>query len=88
MSKKLETLLEKRERLNAQIVKQRNKESQLKRKRDTRRKILLGALVMNLMDSGELSREKMMEELDVYLTKDIDRALFDLPPRNEKKKKE
>ena len=88
MSKKLETLLEKRERLNAQIVKQRNKESQLKRKRDTRRKILLGALVMNLMDSGELSREKMMEELDAYLTKDIDRALFDLPPRNEKKKKE
>ena len=68
MSKKLETLLEKRERLNAQIVKQRNKESQLKRKRDTRRKILLGALVMNLMDSGELSREKMMEELDAYLT--------------------
>ena len=88
MSKKLETLLEKRERLNAQIVKQRNKESQLKRKQDTRRKILLGALVMNLMDSGSLSREKMMKELDVYLTKDIDRALFDLPPRNEKKKKE
>ena len=49
MSKKLEALIEKRERLNAWIVKQRNKESQLKRKQNTRRKILLGALVMNWM---------------------------------------
>ena len=85
MTKKLERLLEKREQLNAQITKQRNKQSQLKRKQNTRRKILLGALVMNLMDSGVLSKEKIMKELDVYLTKDIDRALFDLPPRNEQK---
>ena len=85
MTKRLETLLKKREQLNAQIQKQRNKQSQLKRKQNTRRKILLGALVMNLMEKGALSREEMMKELDVYLTKDIDRALFDLPPIDEKK---
>ena len=85
MTKRLETLLKKREQLNAQIIKQRNKESQLKRKQNTRRKILLGALVMNLMEKEELSREQIMKELDVYLTKDIDRALFDLPSRDEKK---
>ncbi len=81
MSKKLDELLRKREELNARIQKERNKHSQQKRKEDTRRKILLGALMMNMMKSGELNEKKIIKKLDGFLTRDIDRKLFDLPAK-------
>ena len=46
MSKKLDDLLKKREELNAQIQKERNKHSKQKCKEDTGRKIILGVLMM------------------------------------------
>ena len=82
MGKKLDDLLKKREQLNAQIQKERNKHSRQKRKEDTRRKILLGALMMDLMKKGELDEKKIMKKLDGFLTKDIDRKLFALPEKN------
>ncbi len=82
MGKKLEELLKKREQLNAQIQKERNKQSQQKRKEDTRRKILLGALMIEMMEKGELDEKKILKRLDGYLTKDIDRNLFPLPVKN------
>ena len=81
MSKKLDELLKKREQLNARIQKERNKHSQQKRKEDTRRKILLGALLINMMGKGELDEKKIRKKLDGFLTRDIDRKLFDLPPK-------
>jgi large subunit ribosomal protein L7/L12 len=53
VNKRLEQLLKKREILNAQIQKVKSKEASLKRKSDTRRKILLGALMMEMMERGE-----------------------------------
>ena len=79
MSKRLEQLLEKRSQLNAQIQKVRARESSVKRKEDTRRKILLGALVMEMMERGELDRDKIMKRLSGFLTREIDRNLFDFP---------
>jgi hypothetical protein len=49
------------------------------RKCDTRRKILLGALVMEKMKQGEVDQERMRVWLDQTLTRASDRALFDLP---------
>ena len=82
MGKKLEELLKKREQLNAQIQKERNKLSSQQRKEDTRRKILLGALMMSMMKKGELDEKKIMKRLDRFLTKDLDRKLFNLPLKN------
>ena len=82
MGKKLDELLKKREQLNAQIQKERNKLSSQQRKEDTRRKILMGALMMELMKKGELDEKKIMKKLDGFLTKDIDRKLFALPVKN------
>ncbi len=76
---KLEQLLKKREQLNAQIQKVRAAESARKRKEETRRKVLLGALMMEMMEQGELDREPILERLDLFLTKELDRRLFDLP---------
>ncbi len=82
MGKKLEELLKKRKQLNAQIQKERNKQTQQQRKEDTRRKILLGALMMDLMKKGELDEQKILKRLSGFLTKDIDRKLFNLPVKN------
>ncbi len=79
MSKRLEQLLKKREELSAQIQKIRAREATQKRKEDTRRKILLGALVMEMMERGELDRDKIMKRLSGFLTREIDRKLFDFP---------
>jgi large subunit ribosomal protein L7/L12 len=78
MNKRLEQLLQKREQLNAQIEQIRARETAQKRKEDTRRKILLGALVIEMMDKGELDRTKIRKRLSEFLTRDIDRKLFDL----------
>ena len=78
MNKRLESLLKKREQLNAQIQKIKSKEAVQKRKEDTRRKILLGALLMEMMEKGELDRNKISKRLSSFLTRDIDRKLFDL----------
>ncbi len=85
MSKKLEQLLKKRSQLNAQIQQLRTRDAAQKRKEDTRRKILLGALVMEMMSKGELDRDKLMKRLDGFLTREIDRKLFELPVLEERK---
>ena len=51
------------------------------RAEDTRRKILIGALFLDKIERGEWSRDKLIPLLDAYLTREDDRALFDLPPR-------
>ncbi len=79
MTKKLEKLLQKREQLNAEIQKARARETAQKRKEDTRRKILLGALMIEMMDKGELDDGVIMKRLEGFLTRDIDRKLFDFP---------
>lgn len=77
MAKKLDGLLKKREQLNAQIQKEKNKQNQQQRKEDTRRKILLGALMMEMIEGGELDEREIFERLDKFLTRAIDRKLFD-----------
>ncbi len=78
MSSRLEQLLKKQEELKAQIRKEKNKLSQAERKLDTRRKILLGALMMDMMKKGELDEKKIMKRLDGFLSRNTDRQLFDL----------
>lgn len=50
MTTKLEQLKKKQEQLRLQIQKEQQKESAKKRKEETRRKILLGAMVLERMD--------------------------------------
>ena len=75
MSSRLEQLLKKQEELKAQIRKEKNKLSQAERKQDTRRKILLGALMMDMMKQGEIDEKKIRKKLDGFLSKNIDRKL-------------
>ncbi len=88
MSKRLEQLLKKREELSAQIQKLQAREAIQNRKEDTKRKILLGTLVMEMMFKEKLDRDKLMKQLDGFLTLDLDRELFELPVLEERKTSE
>jgi len=52
------------------------------RKADTRRKILVGGLILDKLKKGELDRNLVTGWLDQTLTRAADRALFDLPALN------
>ena len=50
-----------------------------KRASDTRRKILAGALVLEMMEKDEATKQRFLERLDKFLTRQDDRNLFGLP---------
>lgn len=53
---------------------------------DTRRKILAGALILDIISKDESAKNKFMPQLDKYLTRDDDRALFNLTPLSKETK--
>lgn len=54
--------------------------SKEERRLDTRRKILMGSMVQAAIDAGGNEGAELLVKLDAYLTRDDDRALFDMPP--------
>lgn len=83
LEKKIEAQLEKLKQLKArkQAIESREKTKQKEqeRKDDTRRKILLGSYLIKKMKGNEANNEKILAELNEYLTENRDRQLFDLP---------
>ncbi len=75
----LEKLLEKEKQLKAKIQAAKSREREKERKLDTRRKILIGAMVLEGMKNSEEYETKIRQNLDKYLTKNKDRVLFGLP---------
>jgi len=59
-------------------ARRRTLESRRSRKVDTRRKILVGAIVLAKVERGEIARADLTRWLDGALTRSDDRALFDL----------
>ena len=74
-------LEEKQARIKAELQRLNAREQQAERKRDTRRKILLGARVLDRIARGELAEAEVKADMDLFLERDRDRALFELPPR-------
>ena len=82
IEKRIEAQLEKLKQLKAQKqaieARERTKQKEQQRKDDTRRKILLGSYLIKKMQN-EANKEKILAELNEYLTANRDRQLFDLP---------
>ena len=82
IEKKNEAQLKKLKQLKAQKqaieAREKNKNKEQQRKDDTRRKILLGSYLIKKMQN-EANKEKILAELNEYLTENRDRQLFDLP---------
>ena len=81
IEKKIEAQLEKLKQLKAQKqaieAREKTKQKEQDRKDDTRRKILLGSYLIKKMQN-EANKEKILAELNEYLTEDRDRQLFGL----------
>jgi hypothetical protein len=85
IEKKIEAQLEKLKQLKAQKqaieAREKTKQKEQQRKDDTRRKILLGSYLIKKMQN-EANKEKILAELNEYLTEDRDRLLFGLSEIN------
>ena len=81
LEKKIEAQLEKLKQLKARKqaieAREKSKQKEQERKEDTRRKILLGSYLIKKMQN-EANKEKILAELNEYLTEDRDRQLFNL----------
>ena len=81
IEKKIEAQLEKLKQLKAQKqaieAREKTKQKEQERKDDTRRKILLGSYLIKKMQN-EANKEKILAELNEYLTENRDRQLFNL----------
>ena len=60
-------------------ARRRSIEAQRIRKTDTRRKVLIGAIVMARIEQGRFPEAELRAWLKEGLTRDDDRALFELP---------
>lgn len=80
MSEHLEKLRKQREQLDARIKQAETREKERARKHDTRRKILLGALLVDWVEKDDGLRDKVTAHLDRFLTRKMDRELFGLAP--------
>ena len=82
LDKKIQAQIEKLKQLKAQKqaveARDRAKLKEQDRKDDTRRKILLGSYLIKKMNDNEANKEKILAELNEYLTEDRDRKLFNL----------
>ena len=76
---KLKALKVRQQRIDARA---RALASSRARKDDTRRKILIGATVLARVDRHELDHADLQAWLDAHLTRDDDRALFELSPKS------
>jgi len=80
MNDRLKKLEERRSKIAAEIARVKAREAAQNRKEDTRRKVLLGALLLAMVEKGEWPKEKIDSALARFLSRPQDRSLFDLPP--------
>ena len=72
----LEKLEARKKRLEFELQNIRRLQRKENRKQDTRRKILMGSLLLKLIKENKLDRDFIYAELDRFLTKEIDRKIF------------
>lgn len=81
MNKRLEELTQRRDQITAQIQALKAREQAAERQRDTRRKVLIGAAVLERVKNGKWPEERLLAMMDEFLTRDLDRQLFRLPSK-------
>lgn len=77
---KLERLQQRQEKISSDIRKEKNKLNAQKRKDDTRRKIIMGALVFAHMEKDQDFKEICERLQQKGISSDLDRKLFGLSP--------
>jgi hypothetical protein len=77
----LEKLEQRKAKLAAEIQKVKAREATASRKADTRKKIIVGAVVLGMMERGDgIPKNALFAALDKSVIRPLDRLLFNLPP--------
>ena len=76
-----EDLDRKKAKLQTSLRRVRARISTRERKARTRRLILLGSYMDHVSDQDHAAKAQLLKNLDAFLERDRDRALFDLPPK-------
>ena len=84
---RLQRLQQQKAKLDQKIRAEQQTIARTERKNDTRRKILIGACVDDMLKTGKglnqiFTEQNFMARLDDFLTRDKDRALFNLAPKS------
>lgn len=80
-SAKLQKLKQRHADLQLKIRREQQKLARDERRRDTRRKILAGAIALSEAEKDQAWASRLMEQLDRSLERDGDRELFGLKGR-------
>lgn len=83
MVSKIEKLEQQRDQVNARLQRERARETQRRRKLETRKKILIGGAILAEVKAGRMEQGKLDQLLDLAVTRRGDRALLGLPPLDE-----
>ncbi|MBE9062872.1 hypothetical protein [cf. Phormidesmis sp. LEGE 11477] len=78
MTDRLESLQRKQSQIRAQIQQIQAKERTKEKKKQTRRKFLIGDAIMSQLESGQFSQADLTKLMDEFLTRPKDRDLFGL----------
>lgn len=78
---KLQEIEKKIASLKAQAKRIKSVENKKKRAEETRKKILVGSWLLSKVKKGEYENQKLINNMDQFLDKDIDRKLFGLKPK-------
>ena len=84
---RLKKLKQRREQIEARIKNLEARDKAREKKRDTRRKILIGAFFMEQMEKDEPMKKKILAGLNGFLVRANDRELFGLPAKSQPTKK-
>lgn len=75
---RIRELTKRKQQLENQLELLQNRETIARRKLETRRRILIGAERLSRLQKGELTEEGLRAEMDAYLVRSTDRAVFGL----------
>ena len=79
IAKQEERLKQLKAQKQAILAREKKKVMEQQRKDDTRRKILLGSFILKQISNDDSEKQRIMAQLNQYLTENRDRQLFVLP---------
>jgi len=80
---KIEKLKEQKARIEARIRDAKNREKEAARKQDTRRKVILGGVILKRLKQGLLNEEEVNRWIKEDVTRKADLALFGIEEKAE-----
>ena len=83
MTKRKDKLQTRIQQLQNQLKDIERREKAQTRKQETKKKILIGAMIQKWIEQGRFSEINLMRGLDIFLVRDSERSLFELPPKKQ-----